>query len=415
MAASESLWKHPALIDLYGRPFNVRHYSDEATASDEVGAMLKSGTAVLSSVGLGSEAALVQQGLEQLGATAMLSHGLQAVQGTSVGALAQAGLVTGGDVAVAALLSSVPGAGTATSALGLVQSGLLWAKASIEIPPMSAAAFVTLRAALQLVIELIAAVPPPTDDLSAGGAAEADALVDTVAAALRGAIELGDELPINSGDPARCVSFLGALLPRITGLEPGGVLCIPAGWSCGEGTDAPSQAVLVVVMRSHEPDGSYDLFVCNAGAGVGYHPARPDVLTGGIQLQLPLRMRQIPAGRMADPTFWFLALRQLVWPAPAHGPRQLYEQLLPFLNCQPVSSNGREAGPWSDPPSGLTSLAGGCLAMQVSIASAPPAARCPPLTAYYRPGAAGCPTSCTLLSAACTAHCCPLQPTAAHC
>ena len=170
-------------------------------------------------------------------------------------------------------------------------------------------------------------------------------------------------MPIGSCDPKLCTEFLTAFLPKVEELPLGGLLVVPCGWSCGKHAATSSHAMILVLMRQEQ---SYDLFVCNAGPGIGYHATKADVHTGGVKMNLPMRLRSIPIGHATDQTFWFLVFRPLVWPDAAHGPRQLYEQLLPFLTSAPLLASCDDSSSWSDPPSTPreTSIAGGGLVMQ---------------------------------------------------
>ena len=83
--------------------------------------------------------------------------------------------------------------------------------------------------------------------------------------------------------------------------------------------------------------------MCNAGAGVEYHPCRVDGDTGGVLVNAPMQLRAIPAARATDANWWWAAFRPLVFPDEGHGPAPLYEQLLPYLNGRPLGTAAAEA------------------------------------------------------------------------
>ncbi|KAL3918512.1 MAG: hypothetical protein SGPRY_005989, partial [Prymnesium sp.] len=177
-----------------------------------------------------------------------------------------------------------------------------------------------LKSALQLICTLLdTSAPPDSDDKEA---------LRAVGSVLLTAFETASALPVSSGDSAKFLEFLtSTLLPALAALPPSGIACVPCGWSTREGTNA----MMLVINRRRE---TCDVFVCNAGQGTEYHPTRADVRTGGVQMQLPLRLGDVPIEKVCDPTFWFLVLRPIIWPAgKADLPHKtLYEQLLPYLN-----------------------------------------------------------------------------------
>ena len=310
--------------------------------------------------------ALSQAGLsvkEELSKTEMPTSAVGLIQsGFAIRrAVINAGIVAGADLAKKALLAS-PGA--ATSALGMLRSGVAWFAGGDS--PTGATAFDALADAMEFVAQLVADAQA---DASSGGASiDAEGGIDPLAvvgSALQDGLALGAALPIGSNSSPLCVEFLSSLLPKVAELAVNSSLVVPCGWSCGDRAATSSHAMLLVLVRR---ELSYDLFVCNAGPGIGYHAAKADVRTGGVKMNLPMRLRSISIERATDPTFWFLILRPLVWPDADHGPRQLYEQLLPFLTTAPLlASCDDTSSSWNDPPSTPReiSLAGGGLVMQV--------------------------------------------------
>lgn len=210
-----------------------------------------------------------------------------------------------------------------------------------------------LKSALQLICTLLdTSAPSDSDDKEA---------LRTVGSVLLTAFETASALPVSSGDSAKFLEFLtSTLLPALAALPPSGIACVPCGWSTREGTNA----MMLVINRRRE---TCDVFVCNAGQGTEYHPTRADVRTGGVQMQLPLRLGDVPIDKVCDPTFWFLVLRPIIWPAgKADLPHKtLYEQLLPYLNCRQVNANEDKGLMWNETPCTSTSKGCGALVLQV--------------------------------------------------
>ena len=76
--------------------------------------------------------------------------------------------------------------------------------------------------------------------------------------------------------------------------------------------------------------------VSNGGAGIEYHPRTVHAESGGMLVNVPLHLRDVPRRRATDPTWWLLVTRALIFPDPSNGPSELYERLLPHLNGRPV-------------------------------------------------------------------------------
>ena len=86
------------------------------------------------------------------------------------------------------------------------------------------------------------------------------------------------------------------------------------------------------------PLDSFTLAVCSVGDGL-YHAVRVDPGSGAMQYNSPLLVRDIPAHRIRDGAFWFVALKAALFPDSKHSAALFYEQLLPYLNQRPLASN----------------------------------------------------------------------------
>lgn len=269
-----AMWRHQAFVDLYGRPFNARHYGETLLSSD------------------GSKGGFIQ-----------------------------------------GMLSSIP---------GVLQAGLgLNTGASGDSGTMS-----DLFKALKLISE----VAQVSDD----------DMLKLVGDALQETIKLCAQLPSNTNNPSSLTDFLFGFLPKVGQLSDGDVLCVPCGWGRGD-PSGTLQPMLLVISRV---DSQFELYVCNTGQGIEYHAVKPNVLDGRLLVQLPLRLRGIPSDKIEDSTFWFMAFRPLVWASPTNGPKPIYEQLLPFLNCRPVNTNGEELALWTEMPNVTSTSNCAQLAMQ---------------------------------------------------
>ena len=51
--------------------------------------------------------------------------------------------------------------------------------------------------------------------------------------------------------------------------------------------------VMLLVLSCARGGDMLDVFIANHGPGTQYHAAKPDAETGGLLLQLPMRMRQV--------------------------------------------------------------------------------------------------------------------------
>eukprot|EP00937_MAST-01D_sp_MAST-1D-sp2_P002013 g2013.t1 len=150
------------------------------------------------------------------------------------------------------------------------------------------------------------------------------------------------QLPAGSNDDLRFEQFLQMLVARLKMMMPGDMFILPGGWS-SEG-DANHTHMCVYILQRRSDDRSMCRFaVCNTGDGDTFHPARVDIGNGKIRRMLSLEFDDVPFERVRDSSFWFMVYRLLVYPSPSHGPRVLYEALLPHLSLRPVVANARHA------------------------------------------------------------------------
>lgn len=334
------LWEHPTFLDLYAQPLSPSRFED-----------LDSGPR-----GSSGPRTLIHQ------ASGLLSKASKAL--ATVAKKTPLSAIAFANASQTSALGSMgsDGSGERAATLDSLATGLSFV--AEFLPPGEYAAATVLREA----------------------ASQASAMVHL---ASREAGKTGE-----AADASRLVHVVEVVTHKVKelGSGRGGACCIPVGW---RRSSEVSELLLLVVSRAAGAD-EYEVSVASAGPGTQYHAARADPATGGLQLQLPMRLRQVAASRVCNPTFWFVVLRPLVWEAeePAsHGPAPLYEQLLPWLNGRPPLANGAERadeandgaddgaatlladgafdseGSWCSPPARATAAGCGHLAMQASEAS----------------------------------------------
>jgi hypothetical protein len=141
-------------------------------------------------------------------------------------------------------------------------------------------------------------------------------------------------------DPTRFHRFLQDLVTEVLRMERGSSRVIPGGWCTPpkkEGSP-PVHVALLFVIHLHYDD-TYSLAVCNSGKGSEYHVCRPAEASGELDKTLSYSLYDIPKTRVIDSSIWFLIFRQMVYPDKNNGPAALYEQLLPYLNQNPLLAN----------------------------------------------------------------------------
>ena len=212
--------------------------------------------------------------------------------------------------------------------------------------PMALAGGSGLRigTALHLVGELLAAGP------SHGLAEETiEALANALAHSAKLAASVPIDLPSKEGSSSRrLVDYIGQLtewLRRAADGPAGTCVLVPVGWlNVSTGTapaagpdgllstagPAGSRAaqpadVLLALRRSEE---GWDMAVCSASAGLGYHPCHGEVYDP------VLVVRRVRSERLLDSAPWVMLYRELAFSSAVGGAgaRTLYEVVIPFLS-----------------------------------------------------------------------------------
>ncbi|CAM9378337.1 unnamed protein product [Chrysoparadoxa australica] len=153
--------------------------------------------------------------------------------------------------------------------------------------------------------------------------------------ALRDAGESMRRLPVASSNDELFIQYLSHWVGQVKSLRAGEVAMSPMGWARSDGTGH-----IIMVLVRHEADDIFTLAVVNpCGEGSSYHPRRPNPDTGRQEQVQALTLTGIAATKLCDSSWWFLALRPLIYPSDSSGPELLYERLLPYLNTRPLYSN----------------------------------------------------------------------------
>jgi hypothetical protein len=211
-----------------------------------------------------------------------------------------------------------------------------------------------LTAALHFVRDLLAAAPslalPPE-------------LIESAVAALAHSAQLAALVPVGlstSEGSRKLLEFISQLTDRLRRVEEAGSgwLLVPIGWlntatgaspaGRSPATPANRAAPAELLLAMHRFGTGWDVAVCSASSGLGYHPSYPTDEAGETAQHDPILLfRHVRADNLLDSAPWFLLYRQLAFKAaaPGAGARALYEIVLPFLAGRSVPAAVRR-----DPP-----------------------------------------------------------------
>ncbi len=161
--------------------------------------------------------------------------------------------------------------------------------------------------------------------------------------ALKQASGFTASLPAFSCSADRFHHYLSRWVNCIKQLRSDEIAIGPVGWSDSDGT---GQCAVVVVHRTIAKDEYTLSFVNPEGEGSEYHASSLDLKFGGTQRAQAIVLFGIPTWKLNNSSFWFMALRRLVFPASSDsekkfesGAQLMYERLLPYLNTRPLYSN----------------------------------------------------------------------------
>lgn len=153
-------------------------------------------------------------------------------------------------------------------------------------------------------------------------------VADRVHATFTRSTEICRAMPPTPPDPLPMYNLVSAVVAKLRQLAPGTALLVPAGFKDG-------RLLYVVHLRGRDQRTGQDMFdvaVCSTSDGLQYHPTRLDPASGAVQYNSPLLLRDVPASRVRDGAFWYMALRAAVLTDGRCTAATLYEQLLPYLN-----------------------------------------------------------------------------------
>ena len=180
--------------------------------------------------------------------------------------------------------------------------------------------------------------------------------VKRVGALLEEALEWGVALH-DAHTPVEYAGFLAKWMARVETIRAGPAgecVLLPGGWCTNNG----GHAIMHVLERSQRPlgdGGEFIVVTLNTGQGVGHHP--------GSSKWFPKEKRRTAirlladAERVVDPGVWFVLWQQMREWKGVHGPRVLYESLLPHLAgdvqlqdaLRAAEASGVRQGEWETP------------------------------------------------------------------
>ncbi|CAK9107070.1 Calmodulin [Durusdinium trenchii] len=145
--------------------------------------------------------------------------------------------------------------------------------------------------------------------------------------------ELRELASVEIDDADKCSKFVGVLLEKFRNLAAGDVMFVPGGW-----LGSTTRAFLVYVVEKLGT-GNFKMVVCNAGAGLNYHPSKvADEDPVKIKYQTCLEINDVDSSRFMDSAFWTAAMVQWVKPSEFHRVEVLYDVLFPWLSGDPTMS-----------------------------------------------------------------------------
>lgn len=243
------------------------------------------------------------------------------------------------------LLSTIADDGSQGFALGMT-SGPVWQHPSFvdAVADLGTMESGSANPGNDAMAHSISLVSTALQQMSQDAASKIPGAIRDTASVLATAAELTQRLPAGSSDSERFQQWLSDITTRVNHLIVGGTLMCPSGWS-----RTPTDSSNVVIVLHRHNGSSYSLAVCNNGEGGEYHSVAPDLTNGGELLRSQsFVLDDVAKEIVTDSAFWFVLLRQHVFPDSTNGPVELYETILPMLNRRPLCTNHLDAGcPWA--------------------------------------------------------------------
>ncbi|GBG26808.1 Hypothetical Protein FCC1311_030302 [Hondaea fermentalgiana] len=138
-------------------------------------------------------------------------------------------------------------------------------------------------------------------------------------------------------DAEKCNEYVSAFLQTMRDLPGGESLFVPAGWI---GSTTRGSIVLVAERNS---DQSFNLVVCNAGAGLNYHPCRVcEEDPAKIKYQTCLKLENLSQDRFLDRAVWTTLFSLWFNASEFHRVEVIYDVLLPWITGEPTLAGALE-------------------------------------------------------------------------
>lgn len=155
-------------------------------------------------------------------------------------------------------------------------------------------------------------------------------------------------------DADKCSEYISAFLETMKGLPAGEVVFIPGGWS---GSTTRGSIVLVAERNSDE---TFNLVVCNAGAGLNYHPSRVcEEDPTKIKYLTCFKLEKLSRNRFLDRAIWTTMFSQWFSTSEFHRVEVIYDVLLPWLTGEPTLSHALQHAVEGGSPEWRTALRAG--------------------------------------------------------
>eukprot|EP00516_Mucochytrium_quahogii_P008420 CAMPEP_0203758104 /NCGR_PEP_ID=MMETSP0098-20131031/10854_1 /ASSEMBLY_ACC=CAM_ASM_000208 /TAXON_ID=96639 /ORGANISM=" , Strain NY0313808BC1" /LENGTH=3866 /DNA_ID=CAMNT_0050650355 /DNA_START=244 /DNA_END=11840 /DNA_ORIENTATION=- len=137
--------------------------------------------------------------------------------------------------------------------------------------------------------------------------------------------------------PEKLAEFVKAFTEKLKSLSSGELVFIPGGW-----VGSTTRASLVYIAENCG-NGTYSLTICNAGAGLNYHPCRVTVENPEkLKYQTCLCLKNLTSERFLDPSFWTTLFVQWMKPSEFHRVEVLYDVLFPWICGNDTLANAVE-------------------------------------------------------------------------
>lgn len=154
------------------------------------------------------------------------------------------------------------------------------------------------------------------------------------------AVETCDMFPNSVKDSAKYFSFLQMITTRIRIMNERDSIVFPSSWLDENGTEC---GVMMIVTKAVElPSGdefSVCIVNCNEENGLLYHPTNVDNTDGRTLRNVALELCNIPADRVTNAAFWFLACKSAAYSGSKTACEFFYTKVLTYLTSTSILSS----------------------------------------------------------------------------